>query len=580
MLQVDKNLSELDTTNPIDQSADPQELKNGQEEALTKQTEKILESDDTLLTYTDVAELAITSENQESVFGSVVEMEQVQLVEPLLPPMNYQAEIDKLLSEREILALEAVVLNEQFEKQEAETHSLHQWVLEQKSSFLWKVLNRMSLNKNEVQSKLDDYQDYINRLEVPVSGKLVAIRKRFHKSLLITWLVILVIAALFFYLPQLALNSPEIVELSRFVNSADYPTRWQIIFIALILLLFTLGRLLIQYYKSWSSFERKVTVSFWKLGEISNNVRHCRDEQARLSVLHPQVKDWLEIIGNALNKPWEIDEKWLSSNLNEIPQDDFPFALRIAQAQEDDQASSLKLKRDAAERYLTRGWRTKVFEDQVLTAGELMGMSSDRLNVEILDADIALSRGGPRAILGEKIRDSELLKSVAKKQLLPLMKIVQIESIAESRPPVSENRTDLLDKFQPEDFDLVLSRKLAWDEFLAISMGDIDKPRTPLSQLAFSETGRQDGYHDRARSIFITPNRLISIVPNNESTSFDSYGESTRLPLDIVVRMDISGPLQQDDVFILKRSDEEIQMARSIYEKNIRDSTQGQKPGV
>lgn len=577
---MDKNLSELDTTDPIDQSADTQELKNDQDEALTKQTENILESDATLVTYTDEAEIAITSENQESVSASVVEMEQVQFVEPILPIMNYQAEIDKLLSEREILASEAVVLNEQFEKQEAETVSLHRWVLEQKGSFLWKVLNRMSLNKNEVESKLVGYQDFINRLEVPVSGKLVAIRKRFHKSLLITWLVILVIGAIFFYLPQLALNSPGIVELSRFVNSADYPTRWQIIFIGLILLLFTLGTLLTRYYKSWSSFERKVTVSLWKLDEISNNVRHCRDEQARLSVLHPQVKDWLEIIGNALNKPWAIDEKWLSSNLNEIPQDDFPFALRIAQAQEDDQASSLKLKRDAAERYLTRGWRTKVFEDQVLSAGELMGMSSDRLNVEMLDADIALSPGGPRAILGEKIKDLELLQLVAKKQLLPLMKIVQIESIAESRPPVSENRTDLLDKFQPEDFDLALSRKKAWDDFLAISMGDIDKPRTPLSQLAFSETGRQVGHHDRAKSIFITPNRLISRVPNNESTFADSYGESTRLPLDIVVRMDIAGPLQQDDIFILKRSEEEIQMARSTYEKTIRDSTQGQKRGV
>ena len=399
---MDKNHSELDMTNPIDQSLDPQEFRNGQDEAPTEQTENVVKSVDSILTYTDVADLAITSENQEFVSGSIEEMEQVQPVEPILPPMNYQAEIDKLLSEREILASEAVVLNEQLEKQEAETNSLHQWMLEQKGSFLWKVLNRMSLNKSEVQSKLDGYQDFINRFEVPMPGKLVSVRKRFHKSLLITWLVILVIAALFFYLPQLALNSPGVVELSRIVNSADYPTRWQIVFITLILLLLTLGSLLIQYYKSWSSFERKVTVSLWKLDEISNNVRHCRDEQARLTVLHPQVKDWLEIIGNALNKPWEIDEKWLSSSLNEISQDDFPFALRIAQAQENDHASSLKLKRDAAERYLTRGWRTKVFEDQVLTAGELMGMGSDRLNVEILDADIALSRGGPRAILGLK----------------------------------------------------------------------------------------------------------------------------------------------------------------------------------
>ena len=268
------------------------------------------------------------------------------------------------------------------------------------------------------------------------------------------------------------------------------------------------------------------------------------------------------------------------NTLSDIPQDDFPFALRIAQAQENDAASSIALKRDAAERYLTRGWRSKVFEDQVISAGEMMGMSSDRLNVEILDADIALSPGGPRAILREKITSLELLKSVAKKQLIPLMKIVQIESIAESRPPVRENRTDILDTFQPEDFDLEMNRKLAWDDFLAISMGNSDKPRTPLSQLAFSESGRQTGHHDRAKTIFITPNRLMSKVPNNETTFADSYGESTRLPLDIVVRMDITGPLQQEDILILKRSDEEKEVARSSYEKTIRDKVQDYKRGV
>ena len=381
-------------------------------------------------------------------------------------------------------------------------------------------------------------------------------------------------------MPEISENYPELTELSRFVNSESFPNSWQIIFISIFLLLFTLISLLIQYYRDWSKFERSVTLSLWKLEEISKSVQHYRTEQARLNVLYPQVRDWLEILGNALHKPWEVDEKWLVNTLSDIPQDDFPFALRIAQAQENDAASSIALKRDAAERYLTRGWRSKVFEDQVISAGEMMGMSSDRLNVEILDADIALSPGGPRAILREKITSLELLKSVAKKQLIPLMKIVQIESIAESRPPVRENRTDILDTFQPEDFDLEMNRKLAWDDFLAISMGNSDKPRTPLSQLAFSESGRQTGHHDRAKTIFITPNRLMSKVPNNETTFADSYGESTRLPLDIVVRMDITGPLQQEDILILKRSDEEKEVARSSYEKTIRDKVQDYKRGV
>ena len=507
-------------------------------------------------------------------------VDEVLVSQKTVPEIDYQGEIDKLLAKRHSLAAEAILLSEQIKKQQESTEELHRWVSEQKGSFLWKVLNRMSNNKSEVQDRLNGYQDYIDKLDIPKSGRLAEIRKRFHRSLLFNWSLLLAVGSLFFYLPNISQNYPELNELSRIVNSESFPNRWQIIFITLFLLLFTLTSLLIQYYRDWSKFERSVTISLWKLEEISKSVQHYRTEQARLEVLYPQVRDWLEILGNALHKPWEIDEKWLVNNLNEIPQDNFPFALRIAQAQEDDAASSIALRRDAAERYLTRGWRSKVFEDQVISAGEMMGMNSDRLNVEILDADIALSPGGPRAILREKITNSELLKSVAKKQLIPLMKIVQIESIAESRPPVRENRTDILDTFQSEDFDSETSRKVAWDDFLAISMGDTDKPRTPLSPLAFSESGRQTGHHDRAKTIFITPNRLMAKVPINETTFADSYGESTRLPLDIVVRMDITGPLQQEDILILKRSDEEKEIARSNYEKTIRDKVQDYKRGV
>ncbi len=576
---MDKEVSELESTDERQVTLDDQAFKDtGAQIAGVLVNETLVLEDDA--TNEQLHEEVDSSSEEDLANVEIEAVDEALVNQKTVPEIDYQAEIDKLLATRQLLATEAVSLSEQIKKQQDSTEELHRWTSEQKGSFLWKVLNRMSNNKSEVQDRLNGYQDYIDRLDIPKSGRLAEIRKRFHRSLLFNWSLLLAIASLFFYLPNISQNYPEFNELSRFVNSVSFPNRWQIIFITLFLLLFTLMSLLIQYYREWSKFERSVTISLWKLEEISKSVQHYRTEQARLDVLYPQVRDWLEILGNALHNPWEIDQKWLVNNLNEISQDDFPFALRIAQAQEDDAASSIRLRRGAAERYLTKGWRSKVFEDQVISAGEMMGMNSDRLNVEILDADIAISPGGPRAILREKITTSELLKSVAKKQLIPLMKIVQIESIAESRPPVRENRTDILDTFQSEDFDLETSRKLAWDDFLATSMGNTDKPRTPLSPLAFSESGRQTGHHDRAKTIFITPNRLMAKVPINETTFADSYGESTRLPLDIVVRMDITGPLQQEDILILKRSDEEKEIARSNYEKIIRDKVQDYKRGV
>ena len=576
---MDKKVSELESSDEGQVTSSGQALKDIDDQISHDLAEEISVAAN-VATNNDLQIEVDTSLEKDPASVEIEVIEKSPAIQEVVPEIDYQAEIDKLLVLRQSLADEAVLLSEQIKKQEDSTDALHRWVSEQKGSFLWKILNRMSNNKSEVQDRLNGYQDFIDKLDIPKPGALAKIRKRFHRSLLFNWSLVLALGSLFFFLTEISENYPEFTELSRIVNSESFPNKWQIIFISLFLLLFTSISLLIQYYRDWSKFERSVTISLWKLEEISKSVQHYRTEQARLNVLYPQVRDWLEILGNALHKPWEVDEKWLVNTLSDIPQDDFPFALRIAQAQENDAASSIALRRDAAERYLTRGWRSKVFEDQVMSAGEMMGMSSDRLNVEILDADIALSPGGPRAVLREKITSSELLKSVAKKQLIPLMKIVQIESIAGSRPPVRENRTDILDTFQPEDFDLEMNKKLAWDDFLAISMGNSDKPRTPLSQLAFSESGRQTGHHDRAKTIFITPNRLISKVPNNETTFADSYGESTRLPLDIVVRMDITGPLQQEDILILKRSDEEKEIARSSYEKTIRDKVQDYKRGV
>jgi hypothetical protein len=511
---------------------------------------------------------------------NAVEVEVEEEPEPVAPTIDYQSEIDALLTERALLAESATELTFKVEAQEQQVIALQSWAGKQRASFLWKILNRMKNNADEVQAKLDEFQRYVNEIVAPEIGRLHELRKRFHKNLIRAWSVIFILAAIFLYLPKIAERFTAVPQINRFVLSQNYPSNSRIISYAIYALISTLILSLIQYYRDWSAFERNVTVSLWKLDEISKNVNHCREEQARLMALYPQVRDWLEIIGNSLNRPWGIDEKWLDSNLTDIPQDDFPFSLRIAQAQEDDKASSIKLKRDAAERYLIRGWRTKVFEDQVNAAQEMMGMSEDRLNVEYLDADIALSPGGPRAIVREKITDSELLLKVAKRQLIPLMRIVQVESIAAARPPVAENRSDVLQPLKPEEFGLESSTQVPWDEFLASSMGDNNKPRTPLSLLAFSESGRGVGHHDRAKSIFIAPDRLIHRTPKNETTLTQGYSETKRLPMDLVVRMDISGPIPQDDVLILERSKEENSQRISKYQEDIRNSLQGNKSGV
>jgi hypothetical protein len=315
---------------------------------------------------------------------------------------------------------------------------------------------------------------------------------------------------------------------------------------------------LVLYYRDWRRFDWRVKTLNLQLGNVAKGVDKVRQEEVRLVSLYPQVKDWLQIIGYSLNRPWTMNDRWFRSYLSDLNQDEFPFSLRIAQAQESDASSMNVLQGRAMKRFAVRGWRTKVLNDQVLAIAQKVGLPIERMNVESIDRDISYSPGGPRIELRKGLENQEALELVARRQLIPLTFKVQSEEITKSRPPVKENRTNLLDAIQADQAGLEEEEKVDWDKFLQEPIGPFNGVVTPFSVASLASGKVGQGYHEKMKSHFVVPERLEEIAKSNPDARVETYSELANLPMDIVIRMDLSEVLPPNAIKINPKAEETI----------------------
>lgn len=476
---------------------------------------------------------------------------------------------EKLNKSRDALERQCLELDGKIRDFESRSADLLDWSARQRKSFLWKILSKMEDQLATVKATLNRYAIFVKTLSVPELDLLTKARRSFHRTLLLGNVFAALVALLLLNGPRVVSNLSGVPLLGGLANWTNFPSALTI-YVYLFTVVFTLLLVeLIRYYNTWSSFSRRINLILWELDLVTRNTDHCRSEMARLEGLYPQVKDWLEILGNSLNRPWHIKEEWLRDGSVELSMNRAPFSLRFAQAQEDDPTASRALKRDAIENHLRRGWREEVFVQLIDSVRLSLGLTSDRLNVDVLDRDITFSPGGPRALVKRYISEQEQLERVARTQLLPLMQKVQTESITKARPPVSEARANPLESILENDFGLEEEAKMPWDAFLSLLIGDENRINTPMSILTFSSYGRQAGHVDRAKTIFQGPERLQVKVPSGEAV-FTSYPAQSRLPLDILVRLDVTGPIPKEHLLIAQQSQREMEAAVSQFEEDVK----------
>jgi hypothetical protein len=69
-----------------------------------------------------------------------------------------------------------------------------------------------------------------------------------------------------------------------------------------------------------------------------------------------------------------------------------------------------------------------------------------------------------------------------------------------------------------------------------------------LASLAAGKVGA--GYHEKMKSHFVVPARLEDVALQNPGARVETYPESANLPMDIVIRMDLSEVLPPNAIKI------------------------------
>ena len=459
--------------------------------------------------------------------------------------------LNKLKVELEKSRLEVAARIEEREKLRA---SLDAWSHANTNSYLWRTFSTMQKNLERTETVLNEYEAIVAGLTIPDSGVMHTLRKSFHRRLLATFTTLPSIMALFLYIPTLItkiVGHPGVV---TFLSSISFsPVRIYSVGIGTMLILILLA--LTAYYRGWSTYQAKVNRTLWELSGVAQNAAHVRSEQIRLKSVYPQLREWLEIMGHSLTNPWKVNPKWSEASSADIDQESLPYSMHIAQTSEDDGPAMRGMQRYAAERFMMRGWRSRVFAEQVETIQEALGLSKDRLNVELLDSDIAYAPNGPRAMVKSNIADKKILEQVAYKQLVPLTLQIQKEAIANTKPQVHEVRKGQVDALAGPQLT-ASSSDMPWDDFLSMSLGGASKLTSPFALHALSDSGQVAGHQSRADSFFIVPQRLANKVPSGKPQNLKTYSENTSLPMDIVVRLDFSGPIPDENLILLATKSE------------------------
>jgi hypothetical protein len=408
--------------------------------------------------------------------------EEIEPVAPELTPEELERRVAEAIKELEISEarvseIQAINQDKQLLAESLKTRvdEIQDFIARVERSYFWRVQKRMESDLSRAKANLSEFEEAVKNVETPETGRLIELRKAFHKSVAVSSLVTGIIAAITFFYPIIAYISPPdwaqtifesdafssllvalvvaaygiIYLIRRFGGSEKFPVSriigftviiaflvalfimwpeigpafiqnvipflqqflWQILTACAAALALAVIVSLLVYYQGWSIFRRDVTELLTKLSNVIEGYVKTQQEVSRLENLYKQTSDWLEILAHSLYRPWKTHPDWEGTREFENHYSTFPFALRVAQAKEERDSRMAELERLVGGRLLVQGWRADAFDDMVDNAGLEMGLQEGKFTTEVLDADLPHQTNNSRALL------LRFLKNSAKSQM-------------------------------------------------------------------------------------------------------------------------------------------------------------------
>jgi len=477
---------------------------------------------------------------------------------PEQPPLDLEALIaeHKKLTKRVKQLKKLISTSEEASRQSQEEQAgresvaseFKKWQVANERSLLWKFRGKLRESLATAESDLAQFKAALEEIEPHEPGTLTALRKAFHKKLLVTHAVMWAIFGLaaVFGLSNYALgqsgaeqaqvqiaeaqavlepqgvlpgaptaatfdsyyaNATEIQQSSTEpveqaaadayiaaldALSASWQARdvgqailgWLLLAVPTILIVSLLA-LLIPYYRKWSVFRRHVDIQLTNLERIQRGNQVCRSEIERMKALHAQTMDWLKILAMSAHTPWEVRPSWLDSGLSTLQLDSLPFAMRVAQAHDGDHASMSTLVDSANNRLAQPGWRQRAFERLIDEIGKATGRSPKTFSLEALDQDLPHATNNSRSHLLKHMRHPDYLQRVAIHYLKPLIEDLQGKAMATARPEVFQVEKDALEEIKGDIEGIDDNFKYeSWDSFLSHTLTLANGKADPVTALS------------------------------------------------------------------------------------------------
>jgi len=382
---------------------------------------------------------------------------------------------------------------------ESESRKLEEWIESMRRSYFSKVEKQMADYRSRAKSDIAQYEKLVESMSLPEQGRLAELRKKFHKTLSVTFISFFIPVAILFFIPWFSranlftwlsevLSSPFyllivvtiaavvlgiLILLRRTLGKQKVPVKrsfgvmfWTLaipllayglfnlknfllqfvtpimedlrptaLWVLAILFIFTLLAGLIIYYQDWSVFRRQVTEELSGLDNVVAGYVKTKQELARLDFLYEQTTVWLKLLAHTIYRPWKVHPDWKAANPAQKSSESFPMALRVAQAVEDDLAESAQLKRAIANRLLVQGWRTDAFEKSLSQIGQHLGYDDSKVTAELLDSDLPHQPNNARKLVAEFFEHSA---QTAQQGVLDLGKAGAEPQVVQSKVPPSD----------------------------------------------------------------------------------------------------------------------------------------------
>lgn len=470
----------------------------------------------------------------------------------------------RLVAAREELAAARAELQRAETEERTRTETLERydgWASTQDRSFIWRLLTRLAGERRNSEKMAMSYAEEIERTVVPAPGDLMRLRQRFHRTMLVGWIVAAVLAVIA-WLVMVQVGAKEGEDAANTFD-ADSWYQWTWIALAVIAAAVVLLTViaLIRYHSGWSRFQRRIDVTQARLAQIGHHSRLARQEATRLRSLHRQTVDWLVLLSKAIHKPWHVPHSWLEKQSYEVARGALPFAVQVSTIQDDDRAATARLRGVMTDQLVVRGWRHAAFESLVAEIALERGSSPSTFGLEALDEDLPHSSNHTRKMLLASLDDDTVLTRVAGPRLEELVKSAQRNELHGGRPhvrPVGSNPLHALVK--AGDPFASASADIPWDDFLLGSLAGRRDPITPLSATVLAELELSERHHERVTSYLVLPRRLESRLAFHDAAnvSIITFEEGGTAPVDLVWRVDIAGPVPLSAIHLWNDPVEEV----------------------